>query len=439
MIKALAFDFDGVIIDSVNILRETYFEFLACYKRLGSESEFSSLNGPSLSEIINILMHRHNIDEAFESLKETYFALLEKNYTVSPLTDGLRDCLKLLKDLSIPLMIVTSSARNLVDIILDRHGISDSFSFIVTGEDVKESKPSPAIYLILKEKFKDYTFYVVEDSYNGLIAANSAGMKTIFFDPYGLGTDLPVFARVKSMHSLKSRILEIFWGSCSIEENNEIEVFVRDHSPSLSPETLRKVDDIWHSSLRTNNLVNERVLYYLNHVTQSNRCSIEAFWGPYKFFYARSIDPDLKIPFIPLSISGICSVDDEYFLVGTRGDVFEYRNALEFVPSGGISKSLFDGDIIDYTRQILEEFETETGIHKSNVSRITPLGLVLDLENAVVDICCSMSLRTAFMVNSRSENEYVQIQWLTMDEIEIDTFIPTSRSLFNLYLDSLEL
>jgi len=33
---------------------------------------------------------------------------------------------------------------------------------------------------------------------------------------------------------------------------------------------------------------------------------VNAFWGPYRYFYSRLQDPSLRIDFVPLSVSGIC-------------------------------------------------------------------------------------------------------------------------------------
>ena len=52
MSRLIAFDFDGVIIDSTKALKSVYFDFLKQFGKKGSDVEFDSLNGPTINEIV---------------------------------------------------------------------------------------------------------------------------------------------------------------------------------------------------------------------------------------------------------------------------------------------------------------------------------------------------------------------------------------------------
>jgi len=90
----------------------------------------------------------------------------------------LTDVVKYLKGKGIPLAVASSSVKKVVDIILQKTGLKEYFSFIVTSADVEDGKPAPDIYLhtasLLNVKPEDCL--VVEDSFNGIKAAKSAGM-----------------------------------------------------------------------------------------------------------------------------------------------------------------------------------------------------------------------------------------------------------------------
>ncbi len=74
--------------------------------------------------------------------------------------------------------VVTSSHRDHFEIIHARTGFSRFFDFVITGDDVKETKPSPEPYLRALEKSgrKPGDCVVIEDSMRGLIAAKEAGL-----------------------------------------------------------------------------------------------------------------------------------------------------------------------------------------------------------------------------------------------------------------------
>ena len=62
--------------------------------------------------------------------------------------------------------------------MLKNAGIFDRFDFLVCGDEVLNGKPDPEIFLKAAEKLKAdvKNTMVLEDSYNGLRAAKSAGM-----------------------------------------------------------------------------------------------------------------------------------------------------------------------------------------------------------------------------------------------------------------------
>ena len=64
-------------------------------------------------------------------------------------------------------------------------GITELFETIVTQDDVKNSKPSPDLFLLAAEKMRvDPTKCLVfEDSKLGIEAANNAGMKSVLVQP----------------------------------------------------------------------------------------------------------------------------------------------------------------------------------------------------------------------------------------------------------------
>ena len=433
---AFAFDLDGVILDSLPALKKTYFDFLARYGQLGTELEFSSLNGPSIPEIVSQLQHKYQLPESNTELLQLYKSCLRTTYLEANLVAGARECLTTLNGRGFFLVLVTSSLSTEVHEILNRHGISELFDFVLTGDQFRRSKPSPDIYSKIREKFPHYSFWAIEDSQNGLISAKEAGLRTVYFDPHGAGTDLRVDCRISSLVSLVTRVNELELFCCAIEHSSEIEISISEgHFPQITDEENRRIETIWQSALKQRSLTDESVLYYQSHSSLENKLAVRAFWGSYRFFFARQMDPSLDTPFVPLAVSGICENGVDQVLIGRRLNVLEYRGYLEFVPSGGINGTSPGVVSLDYSNQLKEEFVQETGLEIGSISIMKPLGLVKDFKNQVVDICCLIEVDTPSGEVLQSTLEYEELSWIELSAVESETFVPTSIALLNLFKD----
>ena len=94
------------------------------------------------------------------------------------LKNGLFELLKFLDENDVKKVVATSTARKKAEFMLENAGILDRFDFLVCGDEVKKGKPNPEIFLKAAEiaGVDPKNCMVLEDSHNGLRAANSAGM-----------------------------------------------------------------------------------------------------------------------------------------------------------------------------------------------------------------------------------------------------------------------
>jgi HAD superfamily hydrolase (TIGR01509 family) len=96
---------------------------------------------------------------------------------------GVIDLLSLIKEENIKIGIASSSPEEVIELVINKLGISDYFSAIVSGEGLKKGKPAPDIFL-KTARFLDTepsNCVVIEDSEKGVNAAKAAGMKCIGF------------------------------------------------------------------------------------------------------------------------------------------------------------------------------------------------------------------------------------------------------------------
>ena len=98
-----------------------------------------------------------------------------------PIKKGLISLLKHLKKLNIPCCVASSSPASLVKQYLHISGVGAYFSHIISGDDVKVAKPNPDIFNKAIEHFEiePENALILEDSKNGLLAANKANIPSI--------------------------------------------------------------------------------------------------------------------------------------------------------------------------------------------------------------------------------------------------------------------
>lgn len=163
---------------------DVYSDFLQEFDQVGTKTEFETLNGPSLKEIISILKNKYKIRLSEDELLEKYNNLLAKSYQkVKPFQESF-SILQYLKEKNYELALVSSASKKVVKNILNKNNWNEFFSLVVTGDDIKKSKPSPEIYNLCLSRcnVNAEKILVIEDSKNGYISAKNAGLDCILLD-----------------------------------------------------------------------------------------------------------------------------------------------------------------------------------------------------------------------------------------------------------------
>jgi len=184
------FDWDGVIIDSSRY-HEKSWNLLASEEGLSlPPGHFQKSFGMRNEMIIPQILHWTNDPGEIHRLslrKEALYReiMMKENLIALP---GVVEFLTVLKDLSIPCAIGSSTHRLNIQVALQQLGIGDFFDGIVCGEDVTEGKPSPQVFLIAAERIKCNPRHCVvfEDAPAGIAAAHNGGMKAV-----GIATTRP--------------------------------------------------------------------------------------------------------------------------------------------------------------------------------------------------------------------------------------------------------
>lgn len=178
----VTFDLDGTLVDSLPALYHVYHAALAEFGREGSPAEFARLNGPNLQTIVGRLHEWHALPMALDALYALYLERLHQAYAsrVEPFA-GASDLLKWAASAKVARALVTSTLRDLVEPVLTRHNWRGAFDLVVCGDEVREAKPSPAIYRLACERggWAPAGCIAIEDAPLGVQSAVVAGLHVI--------------------------------------------------------------------------------------------------------------------------------------------------------------------------------------------------------------------------------------------------------------------
>ncbi|MCR5090653.1 MAG: HAD family phosphatase [Oscillospiraceae bacterium] len=173
--KAVIFDLDGVIIDSERLVIECW-ETVGAQKSLKDVGRTLRLCIGTTSARTREIFSEHYSAEAYEDLMRE--AVAEFRRRDVPLKPGVRELLQVLNGMGVRLAVASSTSRERVISELEKNRLSQYFRYFVGGDMVRKGKPDPDVFLLAGELcgVRPSETWVIEDSYNGIIAAHRAGM-----------------------------------------------------------------------------------------------------------------------------------------------------------------------------------------------------------------------------------------------------------------------
>ena len=181
--SAVVFDMDGVIFDSERLALECWEKIGAEYHLEGMREAFLPCIGTNNVKTKEIVLERYGRDFPYDDFSTKASKLFHEitDQGGLPVKTGVRELLTYLEENKIQMALASSTRLETVTQELKQAGLYDFFSVVMGGDQLKRSKPEPDIYLMTCEKLgvQPASTYAVEDSYNGIRSAYSAGMKPI--------------------------------------------------------------------------------------------------------------------------------------------------------------------------------------------------------------------------------------------------------------------
>ncbi len=177
--KAVIFDLDGTLVDSMWVWKNVDIDFLEKRNYSMPDDLEKSIEGFSFTETAVYFKERFRLPDSIEEIKDEWVSMAEEFYSSKiKLKEGVLDLLNILKSKDIKMGIATSNSRELAEMTLKNNNILDYFEILVTSCDVPKGKPFPDVYLKVSDYFNlnPMDCLVFEDTHAGVIGAKRAGM-----------------------------------------------------------------------------------------------------------------------------------------------------------------------------------------------------------------------------------------------------------------------
>jgi beta-phosphoglucomutase len=192
VLKAVIFDFDGVIADSEPCHLAAFNHILSEFGiEITTEQYYTSYLGFTDYELLEDVGRHYKTDyngRSIETLAEQKAEVFQKLIKQTDhLIDNVKEFINKLMKNGVRLAINSGAIRADIEIMLQGSGLENSFEVIVSADDIAKGKPDPQGYLLalklLNEKSAGLLTagqcIAIEDSRWGITSAKKAGMQVI--------------------------------------------------------------------------------------------------------------------------------------------------------------------------------------------------------------------------------------------------------------------
>ncbi len=180
-ISCVIFDMDGVIVDTEPLHKKAYFKTFESLGLTVSETLYHSLTGSSTINAFQQLVAHFQLTDDPQKLvlqKRAFFVTLFESDPSLALIDGVEEIIKYFYNKDIVLVLASSASMETINRVFTRFDLNQYFVGKLSGADLEKSKPHPEIFenAARKANTPKENCIIIEDSDNGVLAANRAGI-----------------------------------------------------------------------------------------------------------------------------------------------------------------------------------------------------------------------------------------------------------------------
>ena len=184
MIKAVLFDFDGVVVQSEPMHLLSFRELLLPLGiKISKERWYKEFTGIGSTAIMARLFEDYSVKKDVKIWVEKRKRLYQKYIMEGKIKSvpGVRGFLQKLKMQKIKTAIVSGGHGTNIRLVLERLKLTQFFEVIIGLEDVQQRKPHPEGFLLAAQRLgvKPTECIAIEDSPNGMAAAHAAKMQVV--------------------------------------------------------------------------------------------------------------------------------------------------------------------------------------------------------------------------------------------------------------------
>ena len=182
MIRAILWDMDGVLVNSMEFHYQAYREVLSDFGRdLSREEYLGSLIGLRNYVILRRLLGdlpQEEIERLMAAKEAAFRQRVEGN--VEPLP-GAAELVRRAHEAGVKQAIVSSTPCENIELVVDSLGLASMFDTLVGEEDAEHGKPDPEGFLVAAERLSvpPSDCVVIEDAPEGIAGGKAAGTRCI--------------------------------------------------------------------------------------------------------------------------------------------------------------------------------------------------------------------------------------------------------------------
>ncbi|MCG8698820.1 MAG: HAD-IA family hydrolase [Bacteroidales bacterium] len=183
MIEGVIFDFDGTLIDSEPMWNQAGIDV---FRNEGVElthDDVVEAKGLASYESVALFLTKvekptRSIAEITADINKHVIDVVKEGVELKP---GVRDVLDFIAQKNIPMAICSSSPFRLIQEAVEKLDIKSYFKFLYSSDFERHGKPHPGIYISTAKKLdvNPIRCMAFEDSFNGILAAKAARIRTV--------------------------------------------------------------------------------------------------------------------------------------------------------------------------------------------------------------------------------------------------------------------